>query len=143
MTAPEPTDVEILRAGYESLQSGGIGAMLASLHPEFELQMARDGAGTVIGLDFQPVYRGPAGMVEFRNTMAQAWGEFRWEAEEFIEAPGGIVVFVRFTGEGRASGAPAEFAMAHVCTLRDGRLIRLETFWDRQEALAAAGLTGE
>jgi ketosteroid isomerase-like protein len=30
--------------------------------------------------------------------------------------------------------------MAHQCTMRDGKLVRHETFWERRAALEAAGL---
>jgi ketosteroid isomerase-like protein len=49
-------------------------------------------------------------------------------------------VFVRTSGTARQSGAPVEIPVAHVLTLRDGRVTRLEVFLDRHEALEAVGL---
>jgi ketosteroid isomerase-like protein len=50
-------------------------------------------------------------------------------------------VFVRTSGTARQSGAPVEISVAHVFTLQDGRITRLEVFLDRHEALEAVGLS--
>ena len=42
----------------------------------------------------------------------------------------------------RGSGAMVDTKGAHLWTLRDGKVIRLEVFADGARALAAAGLTG-
>ena len=51
-----------------------------------------------------------------------------------------VFVWVRFTGHGGASGVPMEMEIAHVNVLRDGKVARIEEYFDRSEALAAAGL---
>ena len=58
-----------------------------------------------------------------------------------VRANGDLVfVWTRFTGHGKDSGAPMEMELAHVVTVEDGRTRRIEEFFDRAEALRAAGL---
>jgi ketosteroid isomerase-like protein len=49
-------------------------------------------------------------------------------------------VWVRFSGHEAGSGLPIDMELAHVLTLEDGRVRRLEEFTDRAEALKAVGL---
>ena len=48
--------------------------------------------------------------------------------------------WVRFTGHGADSGAPLQMELAHVATYEDGKLVRLQEYFDRAEALEAVGL---
>ena len=61
-----------------------------------------------------------------------------------VEARGNgnrVFVWVRFSGHGAESGIPLEMELAHVITLEGGRVRRLEEYFDRAEALQAAGLS--
>lgn len=58
-----------------------------------------------------------------------------------IRANGDIVfVWTRFTGHAAATGMALEMEVAHVVTVDGGMTRRIEEFFDREEALAAAGL---
>ena len=71
----------------------------------------------------------------------EAFEDFRVEVEEEYEAGEELVVFVRYSGRGRASGAVVDAPMAHVWTFEQGgRPVRLRPFLDRTAALEAAGL---
>jgi ketosteroid isomerase-like protein len=126
--------------GYEALDSGNLEGALALFDPDVEVHLAQD-AGTVLGLDFRPVYHGIEGFLKFLGTLSEVWEEFRWEPEEYVDAGDDVIVMIRMTAKGRASGAVVEQPMAHLCTLRDGKLVRHETFWERDNALEAAGLS--
>jgi ketosteroid isomerase-like protein len=52
-----------------------------------------------------------------------------------------VFLWVRFIGHGAASGLPIQMELAHVCTLRDGKTVRVVEYGDRDEGLRAAGLT--
>ena len=71
-----------------------------------------------------------------------AWERFATTPERFIDAGDDrVLVLVRFDGRGRASSIPAaEFFGAQLFTLREGKVVRLAVFLDRQAALEAAGL---
>jgi ketosteroid isomerase-like protein len=52
-----------------------------------------------------------------------------------------VIVVQRQFGTGRESGVPVEFFNAGVYTLRGGKIIRVEYFETRADALEAAGLS--
>jgi ketosteroid isomerase-like protein len=137
-----PTDdVELVRRGYEALNSGDLEGALALFHPDVEVRMAKDGR-TVLGLDFDESYRGVDGFIRFLARVGDALDDARWEPEEYIDAgENGVVVLIRMTARGRASGLKIDQPMAHLCRMRDGKLVAHETFWERANALRAAGLT--
>jgi ketosteroid isomerase-like protein len=73
----------------------------------------------------------------------------RWEAEwerieltpeEYIDAGDQVVLAVRYSGRGRASGIEFEDRLFEVHALRDGKVARKHDFKTRSEALEAAGL---
>jgi len=94
-------------------------------------------------VDFRGVYA-DAGVIhgfdEFaRYVEAQPWaGTLRFEPEaiEAVDAEH-VVVDVRVTASGIGSGVPVEARAAHVLTVRDGRVVRIQSFLDREAARAA------
>jgi ketosteroid isomerase-like protein len=51
-----------------------------------------------------------------------------------------VFLWVRFSGHGEGSGVPVDMELAHVITIRDGKAARTVEYFDRAEALEAAGL---
>jgi len=51
-------------------------------------------------------------------------------------------VMVKLLARGKGSGVEVEARGAHVCTVRDGRAVRLEMYLDPARALEAVGLPG-
>jgi ketosteroid isomerase-like protein len=86
-------------------------------------------------------YRGLEGVHQWQRLIDEIWVDWDFEAERFFDAGDEVVVFVRTSGTARQSGAPVVIAVAHVVTLRGGRLTRTEVFLDRKEALEAVGLS--
>jgi ketosteroid isomerase-like protein len=63
------------------------------------------------------------------------------EVEELIDAGNGrVFAWARWTGRGRTSGVDADWHLAIIYTLRDGKISRGEEYFDRGDALRAAGL---
>jgi len=73
--------------------------------------------------------------------MDEIWVEWDFEAERFFDAGNKVAVFVRTCGTARQSGARVQIRVAHVSTLKEGRVTRTEVFLDRHDALAAVGLS--
>ena len=48
----------------------------------------------------------------------------------------------RWTVHGQHSGVEGEFRYSQISTLREGRAILIEYFFEHEQALAAVGLTG-
>ena len=58
---------------------------------------------------------------------------------DFIDAGDRVVVRLAYHGEGH--GPEMNFEMTQVITVRNGKILYREYFWDHAEALEAAGLS--
>ena len=64
------------------------------------------------------------------------------DVEEYIDAGDDrVFTWCRWTGRGRTSGVPADWDLAVIFTIRDGKVVRGEEYFDRKEALEASGLS--
>jgi ketosteroid isomerase-like protein len=86
------------------------------------------------------VQRGHEAVKARLAEMLEAMDEPRIEADEFIDAGEKIVVAVRMSGRGKASGAEVEGHWFHVVTAEQGKAVRIAWYATRQQALDAAGL---
>ena len=81
--------------------------------------------------------RGHEGVRQFLETQLDAFEEMRVEPLEFIDAGERVVVPVSFGGRARHSGLEIEFSIVHVLTVRHERLLRLDMFRTKAQALEA------
>jgi hypothetical protein len=88
----------------------------------------------------QPVLSGVEEMRSFRD--AGPWGRsIHFEPERYFDVDDErVLVFVRVTSTGRASGVPVESRVAQEFTIRDGLIVRVKVHRERAEALKAVGL---
>lgn len=129
-------NVELARRGYEALNEGGLERITEFLDPdiEWEISSVAPNAGT---------YRGLHAVRALIEDWLGAFDELRIEPEEFIDVnPEQVVVVVRDRGRIKGSGLRVDHGFAHVWTLRRGKLARFQSFFDKQQALDAAGATG-
>ena len=120
----------VLRGAYDDFYA-------ELFHPDAELVVPQSYP------DMEPVYVGVEGLKRQRVRMDEIWEDLRWEPERFIEADPFVVVLLNLSGMARQMRARVSAAVAHVWTVRTGRVARLEVFLDRGEASAAAGLRDE
>jgi uncharacterized protein len=121
--------------GYEAFNRGDIEGALALLHEEIVWHtylVPGPGGGT---------YHGHQGVRELWSDARNVFGEFRNEPERLIAANGQIVAFIRVCGRGKESGIEVEAKIAHVHTFEGERVVRVESYEEREEALRAAGIT--
>ncbi|MGI8460564.1 MAG: nuclear transport factor 2 family protein [Solirubrobacterales bacterium] len=133
-------NLEIVQAIYAETAEGRFGTSLHLFHPDVEYSRSASGEGGT-AVDMSTTARGLEAMVMATFDWIQTFDRLRVQAERFIEAGDSIVVFVRHTGNAKASGLPIEAEFADVMTLREGRVIRFDQYRDRAEALKAAGLS--
>jgi ketosteroid isomerase-like protein len=128
-------NVEVIRRAAEAFNERGIsGTVTAELFAdEVEFHEPPE----------QPAPRTARGREEVRQMFGEfdaAWAEHKTEPEEFraLDHERVLVFSVeRFKGrDGIAIDAPA----AAIFTVRDGRIVDWQAFWDRQSALEAAGM---
>ena len=89
------------------------------------------------------LYRGPE---EVRAFFAEWFGVFSFddwynEVERLIDHEDKVVAFVLQRGRGSASTTPTEMEMTQISTIEQGKIVRLQVYGDRTEALEAVGLS--
>jgi ketosteroid isomerase-like protein len=94
-----------------------------------------------IELGFDGVYRGRGERIRFQQRWSAEWGDFQFAPEELIDL-GDRRVFLRgrTVGSGLTSGAGFDSDWAVLLTFSEGRIVREQFFFDREEALEAIGL---
>ncbi len=123
-------NVELVRAVYAA---PGLEAAMAFYAEDIEWDMS--------DRVFNPrVYRGHAGVREWRRELREVWGEWRNEPERFIDCDERVVALVRSVGKGQGSGVELIERWAQVWTVREGKIVHLRHFRDPDEALKAVGL---
>jgi ketosteroid isomerase-like protein len=92
---------------------------------------------------FNPnVYDGHAGLRRLAAEDRDVWAHFRIEeAERFVDAGDRVIVIETRGGRGSASEVEADLRLAVIWTLQKGKVVRIETYLDPQEALESAGLS--
>jgi uncharacterized protein len=86
------------------------------------------------------VHRGIAAVRRQFANWVEAYPDLRVEPLEVKDHEDDVFLWVRFLGHGALSGLPIEMELAHVCTLRDGKTVRVVEYGDRAQALQAVGL---
>jgi uncharacterized protein len=85
-------------------------------------------------------YKGPSAAEAEVQAWTEPFDDFTWEPKRVILARDRFVVIGDMRGRGRGSGVEVAQEESHVWTLRDGRIVRMQMFLDRDEALAAAAV---
>jgi ketosteroid isomerase-like protein len=83
-------------------------------------------------------YRGYDGVRRFWTQFISAWDEYGIRVDELIDAGDQVVAVMRLRG--RTNQIEVDEARSSVLTFRDGRIVRIEPFANKVEALEAAGL---
>jgi ketosteroid isomerase-like protein len=123
-------NVELVRRLLETCNRRDWGAMLKTGDTEIEIVTLMSGT-----------HRGHAGWRRMVEQMAEEVSGFQFVPEELIDVGQERVVAVtRWVGTGRTSGIAISNTIGLVYTLRDGLVVRQESFRNRAEALKAVGL---
>lgn len=130
-------NVDVVRRSYAAFNSGDWDGALESSHPEIEWRLQGE-----LGFDVRGPVRGREALKVFWADFFDIWDDYTMEPLDFIEAPGGVVVVtVRFTARGQGSSVPIDLTYFHVYHLIDGKVVSVDLYTDRREALEAAKLT--
>jgi ketosteroid isomerase-like protein len=128
-------NIELARKGYDAFMRRDLAAALELLDPDIEATDPPE-------MPDHAVHRGREAVRRDWERTLELFDDFSIDIEETFDAGDEVVLYLRYAGRGRESGAEVELRMAHVWTIRDGKAIRLLEFLDRDQALAAAGLGG-
>jgi ketosteroid isomerase-like protein len=90
------------------------------------------------------IWTGLAGMTEGARTYLDAWEDFRFEVDEYLEPDADcVLVLSRRSGRGKTSGldlGQMRTRAAHVFHIRDTKVTKLVVYMDRDRAFADLGL---
>lgn len=86
-------------------------------------------------------HHGLDGIRRYFFEWTTAFEDIDIETDELIESDDRVFAWVRVKGRGGGSGTPATLEQAQVWIFREGKVVRVEEYFDREEGLAAAGLS--
>jgi ketosteroid isomerase-like protein len=130
-------NLDLVRRAYEAWNRGDLEGTFDLFDPEVEVSAPR-------GFPEAGTYRGRAAVRQWmEEQLLPAFEQVRVEPERFLDAGEQVVVFVRYFGRGKASGAEVRGSIvdAHVVTVRGGKVQTLQMYQGTEEALEAAGLS--
>jgi ketosteroid isomerase-like protein len=87
----------------------------------------------------QGAYRGHAGVERWLQDWADAWSEWDFEPEEFIEAGKAVIVVIRMRAKGAGSGVELDRQDALVYRFSGDKIVRTDYYNSKAQALEAAG----
>jgi uncharacterized protein len=128
-------NLAIVRHGHEAFRDSHEDAIFEYLHADVDWIPAEE-------LLDAKTWHGHDGVRRFFQLLREAFGDFGWEPQEFVDHGDHVIVATRFLAAGRGSGVPVEAMTYNVWTLRHGKAVRVRGYLSRSDALEAAGLSG-
>ena len=89
----------------------------------------------------EPATKGHDAVRSYLERWGREWDRYDAIPEESVDSGDRVLVTVLSRGRGRVSGIEVEARFYRVYTLRDRKIIRMDEFAQRAEALKAAGLS--
>jgi ketosteroid isomerase-like protein len=124
-------NVEVVKAAYEAWNAGDNHALRELCDPDI-IWRPPDGwpePGPFVGRE---------AVMRWFDQLREAFDAYVTELSDIIDAEDRVVV--RQIWHGAGHGPEANVEATSVLTVRQGKVIGVEQFWDRAEALEAAGL---
>jgi ketosteroid isomerase-like protein len=132
-------NVKLVREVIEASQRGEMERVFDAYDPDIEWRIS---ALPTRAPDSEPVYRGHEGVRAFWRAWAEAFETPSFDYEEFIDAGDTVVSILSQRVRGRTSGIEQEWkSYGQNWTIRERKVVRVEFFLTRAEALEAAGLS--
>ena len=133
MTAAE--DIDAIRSAYSAWNRGDVNGLLEAMSDEVDVVPV---LGDVVSADR---FRGHEGVRRWYETVHSTLENFHAEIKDVIEiGDGRYVVKLRFSGHGKASGAPVALDAAHILTVQGAKAVRLVGYQSWKEPQPPPGL---
>jgi uncharacterized protein len=126
--------IEMLIQSYRAWNDRDVEAMLRNAHPDAELVPIPQSPDLTVA-------QGGEGLAQFLSSVFDIWQELEIEPLLFTPAGDRVLVDVAVKARARDSGIELEEEWAHVWTLREGKVDRIQGFAARGEALQALALS--
>jgi ketosteroid isomerase-like protein len=128
-------NLEVAGRAYDAWNRADLDALVAIYHPEVEWDFSN-----FEGWPEESVIRGPDAVRSFLEEWRAIFGDYEFGVERVIDVDERVVSLCRQGGSGRESSRPAIMEFAQILTIRGGRIVRVENYSDRREALERVGL---
>jgi ketosteroid isomerase-like protein len=128
-------NVEIVRRAHQAFNDRDLDALLASFTDDAEWRLI-GGFADLIGTEF----RGHEGLRRLFNEWVVNLG-LQGKMEAVLETDDRVVVMLRMTGAGGASGVPTTIRPGNVYFFHDGKISAVDSYYEASEALEAVGLS--
>jgi ketosteroid isomerase-like protein len=125
------SDEQTIYRAYEAWSRRDIDSLLELVHPD---AVARPILGANIGVS---VYYGRDGLQEWFRDLHQEWEAFETRVTHIDDRGERALCTIQIHARGRASGIVIDSELYHLLELRDGMILRLEAFDDRDAAMMA------
>jgi ketosteroid isomerase-like protein len=126
---------QLIRDGYEVFGRRDLASAPGFFHSRVVWRLLGE------GVDAVGTYRGWEEIRDFWKLLWSPWDWLHIEPEEFIDLGSDrLAVFVRFRGRGSSTGIEVDQPAVHIHELRDGKMYRLDHYWDTEVGARAAGL---
>jgi ketosteroid isomerase-like protein len=126
-------NVEVVRRIFDGWATGNFGAGLTDLDPDvvFVVRHPFPEAVETVGL---------GGIRDYMRRFLENWETYAVEARDLQAVGATVVADAVQHGEGKASGIEMEQPFFIVFSFLGGKIVRIESILNRDEALEAAGL---
>src|SRR5512132_1096872 len=119
-------NVDLVRRAFEAFARGDLDAMFANMDPAVRLE-DHDRS-----LDSPATYVGHDGFLQGIALVNEGFEDVRYTPVEFNDMEGRVLVTVRRTGRGSASGVEVDERQFHVFHVEHGRIVRVRAFLERE-----------
>jgi ketosteroid isomerase-like protein len=127
-------NVAAVRRYVDAFNRLDLDAATVGLDPEVELHEWPEAPGS-------QAYRGVEGVRRAFDIWFETWDWMKLEIEDIRPVGDRVLFTLHQRAKGRTSAVEVEVRSYNVYTFRDGHVTRAELFLERENALAAAGLT--
>jgi ketosteroid isomerase-like protein len=125
--------VEIVKRLTDAFNRRDLGIFAGLTTPDFEW------SPSMVAIEGE-VFRGREGIETYFGRMSDAWEKFQALADEFCDLGDRVLWRGRLEGLGRAGRVPTSAPLDILYDFRDGKISRMRSFLDHDEALRAAAL---
>lgn len=127
-------NLELVRQLIDAFNRRDVEAFAQATTPDFEWSTS------VMAVEGE-VFWGRDGIDTYFQRMGDAWDQFQAVGDQLRDLGERVLFSGRIEGRGRGSGAPVGAPIDILYDLRLGKISRMHSFLDHDEALRAAGLS--
>jgi ketosteroid isomerase-like protein len=125
-------NVELVRRAFAGTNAGDFSYLQEGMDENCEFRLPPEFPGTQGTRE---------GFVSVVYEVAEAFEDIRYEPQEFLDQGDRLFAAVRTVGHAKHTGLAVDLLVYWVYTFRDGKVVVMEAYLDRAEALEAVGLS--